>query len=119
MALVDHAQTQPSRIEATVANGVRIVSLVVLASIVIALIAFVIMRWNDPEIRKIAADHLRATVGLPIAGVFALLIIAVFRTTSGQIEFSGLGFTFKGASGPIVMWVLCFLAIAGSLRMLW
>jgi hypothetical protein len=39
--------------------------------------------------------------------------------TSGPIEFEGLGFKFKGASGPVVLWVFCFLAIAGAIKLVW
>jgi len=30
-----------------------------------------------------------------------------------------LGLKFKGASGPIIMWVLVFLAIVLSIRLIW
>jgi len=43
----------------------------------------------------------------------------VFRTTEGQIKFDALGFHFEGASGPIVMWVICFLAITLAIKVLW
>jgi len=34
------------------------------------------------------------------------------------IEFEGLGFKLKGAAGEIVLWMLCFLAISGAIRLL-
>jgi len=110
---------EQSKIRTFIGDLVSIVGFVVLASVVLALIAFVITRWNDPEIRKIAADHLQATVGLPIAGVFAVLIVAVFQTAAGPIEFDAPGFTFKGVSGPIIMWLFSFLAIVYSIHLLW
>ncbi len=98
---------------------VRVPAFIILAAVIVALLAFIIGQWSNPVARQIVFDHLRATVGLPIAGVFAFLIVALFRSTEGQIKFSLVGVTFEGAAGPIVMWVFCFLAIAGSIKMLW
>jgi len=60
---------------------------------------------------------------LPFAGVsfssgLSLLIVLTLRFTVGPIEFEGLGFKFRGASGPVVLWVLCFLAIVAGLMLL-
>lgn len=74
---------------------------------------------QDPEIFRIALEHFAATIGLPCAGLAALCIVVALENTSGPIEFEGLGFKFKGASGPIVLWVFCFMAIAGAIKILW
>jgi hypothetical protein len=99
--------------------GIRVVGFIILGCFVIPLVVFVAGQWNNPAARQIVMDHLQATVGLPTAGVFAFLIVALFRSTEGQIEFEILTVKFKGAAGPIIMWVFCFLPIAGSLKMLW
>ena len=67
----------------------------------------------------IAQKHFAATVGLPMAAAASLFIVLVLRATSGPLEFEGIGFKFRGASGPIVLWLLCFLGIAAALKMLW
>jgi hypothetical protein len=97
----------------------RIAAFAILAIIVGVLLVFVIQQWNNKEVREIVTAHLQATVGLPVAGVFAFLLIALFRTTEGRIRFEVIGVKFDGAAGPIVIWVLCFLAITVSIRMLW
>ena len=66
-----------------------------------------------------AKEHFAAVVGLPLAAVAALFVISVFEITTGQIELDAIGFKFKGASGPIILWVLCFLAISASIKLLW
>jgi len=48
-----------------------------------------------------------------------LVLVIMLRVVTGPIEFKAGGVEFKGASAPIVMWLLCFLALAGALRMLW
>jgi hypothetical protein len=37
----------------------------------------------------------------------------------GPIEFEAFGFKLRGASGPIVLWVFCFLSIAAAFQLLW
>jgi hypothetical protein len=88
---------------------VHAVALIILASVIVALLVFVIGQWNNQEIRGIVVKNLQASVGLPVAGVFAFLVVAPFRTTEGRIKFEALGFKFEGAAGPIIMWVFCFL----------
>lgn len=74
---------------------------------------------SSPALFRIALDHFAATVGLPSAALAALCIVIFLESTGGAIEFEGLGFKFRGASGPIVLWVFCFLAIAGAIKLLW
>jgi hypothetical protein len=99
--------------------AVQVVAFIVLACVVGILLVFVIEQWNNQAVRQIVMDHLRASVGLPIAGVFAFLVVALFRSTEGQIEFEILTVKFKGAAGPIIMWIFCFLSITLAIRVLW
>jgi hypothetical protein len=57
--------------------------------------------------------------GAPICMITALVLVLMLRVVSGKIEFKAAGMEFKGASGPIVLWLLCFLALAVVCRMLW
>ncbi|OQS30427.1 hypothetical protein [Chromobacterium violaceum] len=74
---------------------------------------------NDPELYRIALQHMPATIGLPSAALAALCLVIVLENTSGPIEFEGLGFKFKGASGPVVLWCLAFLSMAAAIKWLW
>lgn len=67
----------------------------------------------------ILRQRFAAIVGLPAAGAVAFVIVIVFRQTAGPIEFEAAFIKFKGAAGPVVLWTLCFLAIAGAIKMLW
>jgi hypothetical protein len=66
-----------------------------------------------------AVNHFPVTVGLPLAALFSFVIVALFRTTEGKIKFQFVGFKFEGASGPIIMWAICFLAIVAGISALW
>ena len=68
---------------------------------------------------KLTNDHYAALVGTPMSAVTAFCIVSLLKVTSGPIEFEALGFKFRGASGPIVLWVFCFLSIAAAFHLLW
>ena len=64
-------------------------------------------------------EQAEAVIGIPFCAAMALYVVLMLRTTQGPGEFEGIGFKFRGASGPIVMFVLCFLAFVGATRLLW
>jgi hypothetical protein len=68
---------------------------------------------------EIFRAHPAAILGLPSAALAALCIVLFLEVKSGRIEFEGFGFKFRGASGEIILWVICFLAIVASIRLLW
>lgn len=83
------------------------------------LIGLTITMTMRPWFLEIMKDHLAAAVGLPLAAMAALGIVVILEINAGDIKFKGLGFEFEGASGPVVMFVFVFLAIAGAIKLLW
>src|SRR5262245_44570500 len=80
--------------------------------------------WNtirgSERLMTTVYDHFPAIVGLRFIGFAALALVLLLESRSDQpIEFKAIGFEFKGASAPIVLWVLCFVAIAVCLRFMW
>ena len=75
--------------------------------------------WTDERWVDIAKDHASAVVGLPIATVAAFLLVSILQVTSGRIEFEGIGFKFRGASGPVVLWIACFIVFVIGIKLLW
>jgi hypothetical protein len=118
LPIVDE-NSPPSHLEKWIGVGTRIGAFAMIAIVATVLLVFIHAVWNDPGANGIVAKHVRVIIGLPVAGLFSLVVIALFRSTEGTIKFEALGFKFEGASGPIVMWVICFLAISGSIRLLW
>ncbi len=72
-----------------------------------------------PKLIAIVLDHPQAAIGGPVCMLCALLIVLLLRTTEGPIQFEAFGLKFRGASGPIIMWILCFGALVFGLRWLW
>ncbi len=54
--------------------------------------------------------------GIPGAGAIAFVVVYVFKATDGEIEFEAGPVKFRGASGPVVLWVLSFLAVVGGIN---
>lgn len=73
----------------------------------------------EPWMVEIFRSHPAAVLGLPTAALAALCIVLFLEAKSGHIEFEGFGFKFRGASGEIILWVLCFLSITASVKLLW
>ena len=80
---------------------------------------FIATEWTNHAWTTVIFDHFTATIGLPMAAAAAFLIVTFFRTVEGPIKLEALHVKFEGASGPILMWILCFGAIAGALKALW
>ncbi len=84
------------------------------------LIFIIVHSWErDSWIVAIVKEHFPSTVGLPLAAIASICIVFLFKFVAGEIEFEGFGFKFKGASAPVILWVLCFWSIAGAIKLLW
>jgi hypothetical protein len=65
-------------------------------------------------------QHYAAIFGLPSAALLSFMLIVVFEARFDNIEMEIANLIkFRGASGPIVLWVLCFLSIAAAIKLLW
>jgi hypothetical protein len=65
-------------------------------------------------------NHLPTVIGLPGAAVASLCLVIVLRSVTGDIKFTiGRLASFEGASGPIIMWILCFLSMTFAIHYTW
>lgn len=84
------------------------------------LIFVIYWTWQQEGwVKEVVQQHFPATVGLPLAALCAFLLVTVLQISAGKIEFEMLGFKFRGASGPIILWVIAFLSIASCIKLLW
>ncbi len=58
-------------------------------------------------------------IALPMAGLGSLFVTLILRISTGEMEFEIAGLKFKGGAAPIVFWVLCFLSVVVSIKLLW
>lgn len=68
---------------------------------------------------RMVQEHPAATIGVAMSAITAFCLVALLEITRGPIEFEAIGFRFKGASGPVVLWILCFLAMVHGVWLLW
>ena len=64
-------------------------------------------------------DHYAVFLTLPCAGFAALLLVVIFDEAYGNIKFSIWELNFEGASGPLILWIICYLSIVLSVKLLW
>ncbi len=64
-------------------------------------------------------------IGLPWAAIFAFAVVAVLlrafppsTDSSGQLQLKAFGLEFSGPSGPITLWLMCFLGFVFALKLL-
>jgi hypothetical protein len=97
------------------------IAVVMLLAIVLLLgpLAIVFLLYESGDLVALARDHAQAAIGVPWAGGAAFIVVLVLRTSFGAINFKVLGTEFKGASGPIIMWVFCFLVEVSAIKLLW
>lgn len=90
----------------------------VLIAVPLAMIIMLEFRSEGPFAKLITANA-AAMLGVPWAGGAASIVVLMFRATNGKMEFKVLGFEFSGASGPIALWAMCFLAEVVAVSVLW
>jgi hypothetical protein len=74
---------------------------------------------HEAWLLDVAREHFAAAIGLPFAALAALVIVVILEISAGPVQFEGFGLKFSGAAGPVVFWILVFLAISASIKLLW
>lgn len=101
------------------------VGIVIIGLFVFSLIGYFIyigylFRNEEKLIVEGITNHASAAIGLPIAAITSLTLVLLLEEVFGQIiEVKAIGFEFKGAAGPIILWILGFLAITIAIKSVW
>jgi hypothetical protein len=76
--------------------------------------------FADTPKSKFLLEKAAVIFGLPIAALVAYLVVALLKQADGNpIKFTVGQASFEGVSGQVVLWFLCFLGIAGAIKLLW
>jgi len=64
------------------------------------------------------------TVGLPVSALAAFGVPYLYGVRTGEAEnrqlgFKAFGLEFTGPAGPVSLWVICYVAMAASMKLLW
>jgi hypothetical protein len=68
---------------------------------------------------KLYDQHGPAAIGIPVAGLSALLLVCLARALDGPMSLDLFGMKSEGASATCVMWAMHFLVIGLSFSALW
>ena len=74
---------------------------------------------SDNWFIRMVQEHPAATIGVAMSAITAFCLVAILEISRGPIEFEALGFKFRGASGPVILWVFCFLVMIFGVWLLW
>jgi len=95
--------------------GIAVVSLSGVSLLLAAIWAY---RF-DSEFSGFVAQHFPAIIGIPFSFLSAFIVVALFRQGESMLDFNAFGMKMRGATGEILLWLLCFVAISGSISLLW
>ena len=74
----------------------------------------------DSWLLQMIRGHPVGTMGVGACAISAFSVVAVLDVLSRDpIEIRFFQFQLKGAAGPVVLWVLCFLTIVAGFHILW
>jgi len=114
---MDENNQEPKRFKKAITILAVIGATIIAASMIIAIIALSVT--GNIIYSAIILKHYPVTIGLPMAAIAALVLVFLLEYARGAIEFEVPGVKFKGASGPLVLWVFVYLAIVSSISLLW
>ncbi|SHN84293.1 hypothetical protein [Bradyrhizobium erythrophlei] len=71
------------------------------------------------DLVKLYDQHGPAAIGIPVAGISALLLVSLARALDGPMSLDVFGIKSEGASATCIVWAILFLVIGLSFRALW
>ncbi|CAN5188826.1 hypothetical protein BH11PSE10_BH11PSE10_12120 [soil metagenome] len=77
-------------------------------------LAYGMRLWNDSPVHPSFIPF----VGIAFCAILAFTVVMAFRSVSGEVDFEFGSMKFKGASGPVLFWSICFLTVAYGMYLL-
>jgi len=98
-----------------------LIALLVVFLASIAGIVVWIANFRAPWQIDMLKNHYAAIVGLPAAAAGSFVLSILARQISGDksMKVSIGTFNIEGPAGPVLLWVVCFLAMAFAIRIVW
>ncbi|MDZ7898437.1 MAG: hypothetical protein U5N85_10495 [Arcicella sp.] len=73
----------------------------------------------NPRLFDKIVEHYAVFLTVPCAGFAALILVVCLDQAYGAVNFSIFQLKFEGASGQIILWILVYLSIILSIKLLW
>jgi hypothetical protein len=71
------------------------------------------------DVAKLYDQHGPAAVGVPVAGLVALMLVSLARALDGPMSFDIFGVRSEGAAATCLIWSIVFVVIGLLFRALW
>ena len=102
---------------------INIVTAVTIGLLILGLGAYGILligyMFNVAQAKKIVDEWQDHTFEVPMSGVAAFAIVSMLRASeNGALEFKAFGLEFDGPAGPTTLWVVVYLTIVVSFKLL-
>jgi hypothetical protein len=104
--------------ETKILQWLKIIILLVVG-VCVSFMAYIFFFKPDSASIDIMKEHFKAVIGIPAAYLASLFLVLLLKQKEKPIEFRGLSFEFKGASGEIILWVFSFLSIVYAIGKLY
>jgi len=120
VAGMDHEEQGLLRFRTTRVLVVGVVSAAVFLQLFVC--AQLLSRTADVDtwLLRLIKQRYAALIQIPALAALTFCAVCLLEVVSGQrIEFEAFGVKFRGAAGPIVLWIFSFLAITFATYMLW
>jgi hypothetical protein len=95
--------------------GLAASSVVVLVLFIAALFTDLFFHKRFPRLEailNIQSPMLAPLLTVAIAAACATFVVFLLNATKGTLRLKALGIEFTGPSGPILLWVTCFVAVS-------
>jgi hypothetical protein len=107
----------------SLASWATIIGTCLIAAFLFGFLAFHCVKKTSTEsswLLKVLEAHFAATILMPLSGISsACLVILLGTATGGDLSFEAGFLSFKGASGPVTLWLVCFVAMIAAAKLLW
>lgn len=106
-----------------IAGWTAIIGTCVLTTSLFAFLGYHAIRKTSTEdswLLKVFETQFAATVLVPLSAISAACVVILLGVaTGGDLSFEAGFLSFKGASGPITLWLACFLSMIAAVKLLW
>lgn len=86
----------------------------------LAYVAWLLMSDSvDPSYEDLVLHNYLIFFGMPYAAFLSYYLVLVLESGRGPIEVDFVGMKFRGAAGPLIFWLLIFLAIQLGFKLFW
>lgn len=80
-------------------------------------IRMIVFLFETDSLSKAIEFNPILVVGLPLSALISLSLVLSLEQEAQKIKFKAIGFEFEGAAGQIILWVICFVSIALTMKL--